>query len=97
MSEPSPTATFITAGVIAALGVALVALSAPFMGADTEAQDTGPAYDCRVDIVIAEDGSNLCVENPPPVVESREQRVVDELLQNRDENGDPGTYPWFRD
>ena len=95
MSEPGSVATFLTAGVVAALGVTLVAMSVHASGAGSAPEEVG--YTCATDVVIGEDGSNLCAGSRGAVEESSEEEVVDDLLKNRDGDGSPGTYPWFLD
>ena len=51
-------------------------------------------YDCSVDIVILEDGSNACVTPRQPYAPSMEEQFMEQTVLSGNSMDD--TYPWFR-
>lgn len=84
---------YMLSGGIASMGVTLVMLVVSNSWAHS-GEDEGTTYDCSVDVVILEDGSNACASEKRYYEPSMEEQFFEQTILSGDFADD--TYPWFR-
>ena len=84
---------YVLSGVLASVGVALVSTVVASSGVSSGTGEDS-AYDCSVDIVVLEDGSNACATSRQPHAPSMEEQFLEQTILSGTSTDD--TYPWFR-
>lgn len=84
---------YVLSGGVASMGVTLVMLVVSNSWTHS-GEDEGTTYDCSVDVVILEDGSNACASEKRYYEPSMEEQFFEQTILSGDFADD--TYPWFR-
>jgi len=84
---------YVLSGILASVGAALVSTAViPSDVSSGTGEDSG--YDCSVDTVILENGSNACAPSRRPYTPSMEEQFLEQTVLSGGSTDD--TYPWFR-
>ena len=84
---------YVLSGILTSVGAWLVSTAVMSSGVSSDTSEDS-TYDCSVDIVILEDGSNACVTPRQPYAPSMEEQFMEQTVLSGNSMDD--TYPWFR-
>lgn len=88
-------ALYLLSGVVASLTVFLAVATVEMRNPSEDATDTDEVtYNCAIDVVILEDGTNACAPTQSPHVPSMEEVFADQTVLSGTDGDD--RYPWAR-